>query len=289
MIKKVFLHIGIFFLHLLSFLPMWFLFGISNVLYYLIYHIIKYRRKIVRKNLTRSFPEKSSEEIIKIEKEFYSYFTDLMVEIVKMSSISKAEVRKRVKVKNFELAEAYFERGESALACTGHYCNWELGMMGAGLSFSAKSNVIYKPINNKIFEKWFNALRTKFGNVFVPMRQTLREVIATKNETTLFCFASDQSPTAQDTQHVINFMHQPTSVLVGLEKIAKQTNRPIFYFDVKRVKRGYYEVECIPMCINPKETEEYEITSLFFEHLTKTIQRDAAYWLWSHNRWKANL
>ncbi|MNR25746.1 lipid A biosynthesis lauroyl acyltransferase [compost metagenome] len=152
-----------------------------------------------------------------------------------------------------------------------------------------KSKVIYKPINNKVFEKWFNALRTKFGNMFVPMRQTLREVIATKNEITLFCFASDQSPTAQDTQHIIHFMHQPTAVLVGLEKIAKQTNRPVFYFDVTRVKRGHYEVECIPMCMNPKETGEHEITSMFFEHLTRTIQRDPAYWLWSHNRWKANL
>lgn len=288
MIKKGFLHIGIFFLHLLSFLPMWFLYGISNFLYYLIYHVVKYRKKVVRKNLVNSFPDKSLAEIIKIEKEFYHYFTDLMVEVLKMSSISKAEVNKRVKVKNFHLVNAYFERGESILACSGHYCNWELFMMGAGLNLSGTAHVIYKPINNKIFEKWFNNLRTKFGNVFVPMRQTLREVIATKNQATMFCFASDQSPMRHDVQHVLNFLHQPTSVLLGLEKIAKQTNRPIFYFEVTRLKRGYYEVECIPMCSNPKETAEHEITAMFFEHLTKTIEKGPAYWLWSHNRWKMN-
>jgi len=289
MIKKVFLHIGIFFLHLFSFLPLRFLFAIATILYYLIYYVVKYRRKVVRKNLTKSFPEKSLTEIIDIEKKFYRYLTDLMMEIVKMSTISEAEVKKRVKVKNFELIETYFQNGLSALACTGHYCNWELCMMGTGLHLSAKSNVIYKPINNKVFEKWFNTLRTKFGNIFVPMRQTLREVIATKNQTTLFCFASDQSPIANETQHVIEFMNQATAVLVGLEKIAKQTNRPVFYFDVKRVERGYYEVECIPMCLNPKETEEHEITTMFFDHLTNTIQSAPAYWLWSHNRWKANL
>ena len=288
MIKKVFLHIGIFFLQLLSFLPLWFLLGIANILYYLIYYVVGYRRKVVRKNLHQSFPEKSISEIIKIEKRFYRNLTDIMVEIIKMNSISKAEVLKRVKMKNFELAEDYFKRGESALACTGHYGNWELCMMAVGLKFSAKPYVIYKPINNKVFENWFNALRTKFGNIFVPMKQTLREVVATKTATTLFCFASDQSPRGRDAHHILTFLNQPTAVLLGLEKIAIQTNRPIFYFEVKRIKRGYYEIECIPMCLNPKDTEKFEITEQFFEHLTKTIEKEPGDWLWSHRRWKIN-
>lgn len=289
MIKKGFLHIGIFFLHLLSFFPLWFLYGVSTVLYYLLYYVVKYRRNVVRKNLTNSFPQKDLREIVSIEQRFYRNLTDIMVEVVKMSSISKAEVSKRVKVKNFELAEAYFQKGESALACTGHYGNWELGMLAVGMNFSAKSYVIYKPINNKVFEKWFNALRTKFGNIFVPMKQTLREVVATKNDATLFCFASDQSPRGTDVHHTLEFLNQPTAVLLGLEKIALQTNRPVFYFDLRRIKRGYYEIECIPMCLQPKETEKFEITELFFQNLTKTIEREPAYWLWSHNRWKANL
>jgi len=288
MIKKGFLRIGIFFLHLFSFLPLWFLFGLSNVLYYLVYYLVKYRREVVRKNLLHSFPEKTLPEIITIEKRFYRYFTDLMVEIIKMSSMSKDAVLKHVKLLNFELVEAYFQKGESALACSGHYGNWELGMLAAGLKFSVKPHVIYKPINNKIFEEWFNALRTKFGNMFIPMKQTLREVVATKHKTTLFCFASDQSPMVIDVQHIIHFMHQPTAVLLGLEKIAKQTNRPIFYFDTRRVKRGYYEVECVPLCLNPKATEDHEITELFFQHLTQSINKAPEYWLWSHNRWKSN-
>lgn len=288
MIKKGFLRIAIFFLHLISLLPLWLLFGISNISYYLVYYLVKYRREVVRKNLVNSFPEKNLTEIIAIEKRFYHYLTDLMVEIIKMSSISKAEVLKRVKMKNFDRVEAYFQKEESALACCGHYGNWELGTMACGLKFSIAPHVIYKPINNKIFEEWFNKLRTKFGNVFIPMRQTLRQVISTKDKPTLFCFASDQSPMVIDVQHIIQFMHQPTSVLLGLEKIAKQTNRPVFYFDVTRVKRGYYEIDCVPLCLNPDATEDHEITELFFKHLTKSIQKAPEYWLWSHNRWKSN-
>lgn len=288
MIKKGFFHIGIFFLHLLSFLPLWFLFGISNFLYYVLYYVVKYRRHVVRKNLCNSFPEKSTAEIIIIEKKYYRFLGDLMVEVVKMSSISEKEVMKRVKTKNFDLVEAYFEKGESALACTGHYGNWELCMLAAGLKYTAEANVIYKPLANKVFDKWFNRLRTRFGNVFIPMKQTLRQVVATKNQLTMFCFASDQTPRKTEVQYRLQFFNQSTPALLGLEKIALQTNRPIFYFDVKRIKRGYYEIDCVPMCLKPKETTQHEITDLFFKQLTKTILHEPAYWLWSHRRWKAN-
>ncbi|WP_410221639.1 lysophospholipid acyltransferase family protein [Pedobacter sp.] len=288
MIKKGFSYIGIYFLHLLSFLPFWFLYTLSDILYYPIYYLIRYRRQIVRKNLLNAFPDKELAEIIQIEKKHYRYLTDLMFEIVKLSSISKPELLSRVKMKEHEQVQAYLKRGESTISCTGHYGNWEMCMVVAGIEFYADCNVIYKPINNKTFESWFNRLRSRFGNTLVAMRQTPRQVIATKNETTMFCFASDQSPVRSEVQYTLNFLNQSTAVLMGLEKIARQTNRPVFYFEFNRVKRGYYEIVAIPLCLNPKQTKTHEITDLFFKHLEQTINKQPQYWLWSHNRWKLN-
>ncbi len=288
MIKKGFSHIGIFFLRLLSFLPMWLLFAISSLLYYPLYYLIKYRKKVVRANLVNSFPEKTIAEIITIEKQFFRYFTDLVVETIKLNSISKKNLLKRFKMNNFEQIEGYFKNGQSVLGCTGHYCNWETGMVAAGLSLSGTAYVIYKPLTSEIFEQWFNGVRTRYGNKMVAMKQTPRQLVATKKEVTMFCFASDQTPTREEVQYRLEFLHQSTPVLLGLEKIAKQTDRPIFYFDVKRVKRGYYEVDCIPLCLKPKETAEFEITELFFKQLTQTIHSAPAFWLWSHKRWKLN-
>ena len=237
-------------------------------------------------NLQKSFPEKSFDEIIAIEKRFYKYFTDLIFEIIKLNSISEKELHKRVKFNGLAQLENYFERGESVLACTGHYGNWELCMLALGLNISATAHVIYKPLNNEVFEQHFQKWRMRFGNEFVPMRQTLRKVIATKAQATMFCFASDQTPVKEETQYSLQFLNQQTAVLLGLEKIALQTNRPIFYFDVVKVKRGYYEVDCLLLCAEPKSTEGHEITDLLFEFLNKTIQREPAFWLWSHRRWK---
>lgn len=286
MILKGFSHIGIFFLYILSLLPLFILLFFARLLYYLLYYIIGYRRKVVRENLQKSFPEKGIKELIKIEKNFYKYLSDLIFEIIKLTTISEKELRKRVKFNGLSQIETYFNKGESVLACTGHYGNWELCMLALGLNLSATEYVIYKPLASEIFENWFQKLRTRFGNEFVPMKQTLRKVIATKDKPTMFCFASDQTPVREETQYTLQFLNQPTAVLLGLEKIALQTNRPIFYFDVIKVKRGYYEVDCLPLCINPKATTGHEITDLLFKFLNKTIQREPAFWLWSHKRWK---
>lgn len=286
MIIKGFSYIGTYFLYILSQFPLPILLFFARLWYYFIYHVIGYRKKVVRENLQKSFPEKSLKEIITIEKTFFKYLADLIFEIIKLNSISEKELRKRVKFNGLAQVEAYFERGESVLACTGHYGNWELCMLALGLNLSAPEYVIYKPLSNEIFEKWFQKWRTRFGNKFIPMRQTLRQIIATKDEATMFCFASDQTPVKEETQYSLQFLNQQTAVLLGLEKIALQTNRPIFYFDVIKVNLGYYEIDCLLLCEEPKATKEHEITNLLFEFLNKTIQREPAFWLWSHKRWK---
>ncbi|RZK17503.1 MAG: lauroyl acyltransferase [Pedobacter sp.] len=286
MIKRGFAHLGVFFLFLVSLLPLPLLFFFARLLYYLLYYVIGYRKKVVRQNLVNSFPEKSTDQIIQIEKKFFLFLSELIFEIIKMTTISKKETLKRVKFSGLEQLEKHFKAGESVLACTGHYGNWELGTLALGLSISAKTMVIFKPLTNKIFESWFNDFRTKYGNVFIAMRQTLRGMAAYKNEPTLLCFASDQAPTREETKYFVDFLHQPTAALLGVEKIAKSTNRPIYYFKVTVVKKGYYHVEVLPMCLNPSAMNEFEITNLHFKFLEDIIKEQPQYWLWSHKRWK---
>lgn len=286
MIKKGFSHIGIFFLYILSLLPLPVLYFFSSLLYYPLYYIIGYRKKVVRENLQNSFPKKSLQDIVQIEKTFFKYLTDLVFEIIKMTTISEKEITKRFKFNNLGIVENHFNRGESILACTGHYGNWEWGMLALGIHLSQPAYVIYKPLNNTVFDKWFYDIRTRYGNKFVAMKQTLRALTANKNTPTMFCFAGDQTPVKEEAHYWINFLNQPTPVLLGLEKIALQTNRAIIYFKVTVVKRGYYEVDCIPLDLVPKETVGHEITDKQFKLLEEIIQENPPYWLWSHRRWK---
>jgi KDO2-lipid IV(A) lauroyltransferase len=286
MIKKSFSYIGISFLNFLSLLPLSMLYQFATFGYLILYRIFGYRKKVVRENLRNSFPNKSPQELLKLEKTFFKYLANLIFEVIKLPSITDRELEKRVKFNNLHLITDYFDRGESVLACTGHYGNWELGMMALGLKIPAKAYVIYKPLSNSAFDTWFYKTRTKSGNVFIPMRQTLRAVAGTRNQVTMFCFAGDQTPVKDEAHFWIDFLNQPTPVLLGVEKIALQTNRPVIYFNMQLIKRGYYEVDCYLVSEKPAETEEHEITRATFGRLEKIINNNPSYWLWSHRRWK---
>ena len=286
MIKKRFSYLGILFISLLSKLPLSVLYVFADGLYIFIYYVFGYRKKVVRRNLLRALPGKTAAELKIIEKRFYRYLANLVFEIVKMCSISKAEIRKRFVFKNKEQVQAYLKRGESVLICAAHYGNWEWGTLGIGLNFEAHHYPIYKPLNNPVFDEWFKKVRGRFGNKLIAMRQTLRALQQSKDSVSLFSFGNDQSPSRDESHYWTTFMHQPAAIQLGIEKIAKKTNQPIFYFKVNYIKRGYYTVDCIPLCLNPAETTEFEITELHKRTLEDMIQAEPAYWLWSHRRWK---
>ncbi|MCD0490007.1 lysophospholipid acyltransferase family protein [Pedobacter sp. MC2016-14] len=286
MIKKGFSHIGIFFLYFLSLFPLPLLYVLADLMYYLVYYVVGYRKQVVHENLQYAFPEKGPKEIRSIERKYFRHLCSLMVEIVKMSTVSKSELLKRYTFKNLDRIQEYLKKGESLLGCSGHYGNWEWGMVALGLHLDTDKYVIYKPINNTVFSNWFLNLRSRFGNKLVAMRQTLRMVAGTRNQSTIFFFANDQTPTREETQYWLNFLNQSTPVLLGIEKIALQTNRPVFYLKTTVLKRGYYEVDCVPICLDPSKTTNHEITDRHFKVLEEMIIKAPQYWLWSHRRWK---
>ncbi|MBO9675971.1 MAG: lysophospholipid acyltransferase family protein [Sphingobacteriaceae bacterium] len=286
MIKKGISYLGIFFLSALSLFPLSVLYILADGAYLLLYFVFGYRRKVVRENLLNALPDKTLEEIVAIEKRYYHYLASLIFEILKMSSISKKEIEKRFVFKNKEQVQAYLNRGESILVCSAHYGNWEWGTLGIGLNFTADHYPIYKPLSNPTFDNWFKKVRSRFGNKLIAMRQTMRALQASKGKPSIFSFGNDQAPSKDESHYWTTFLHQPSSVQLGIEKIAKRTGQPIFYFKIDVLKRGFYSVDCVPLCLNPSETAEFEITELHTRFLEKMIKDKPEYWLWSHKRWK---
>jgi len=286
MLRKVNSYLGIFLLYTLSLLPLRILYVFAALLHWTLYYLVKYRRVVVRDNLRSSFPEKPLAEIIQIEKRFYKYLANLIFEVVKMTTISEKELKKRYIFKNIDLMNAYFERGESVLACSAHYGNWEWGTLAIGLHVKAANYAIYKPLTNKTFDAWFRKIRTRFGNHMIAMRQTYRALSTSKNSPSLFLFGNDQAPPKEESHYWIDFLNHPTSIQLGVEKIAIKTNRPVFYLKLKVIRKGYYELDCIPLCLHPERTSGHEITHLHARFLEEIIREEPAYWLWSHRRWK---
>jgi KDO2-lipid IV(A) lauroyltransferase len=287
MITKGLSRLGTFFLYLLSLLPFWALYLISDFIFFLLYYVTGYRRKVVQENLLNSFPEKTEHERAAIERKYYQYLADLMVETIKMITVSKKELIKRVTSPNPEVLDKYFSQGRSIMAAVGHYGNWEMADLRTGIHITDKPVlVVYKPLTNQVFDEFFIKMRSRYGATLVAMKNVLRTMVRHKDDVVFSAFVADQTPVQHEANYFTNFLNQPTAFFLGIEKIAKLTNPVVVFCDVQRVKRGYYSFKLIPLIENPKDTAPYEITEAYVKYLEDMIKREPQYWLWSHRRWK---
>jgi KDO2-lipid IV(A) lauroyltransferase len=273
-------------LYLISLLPFRLLYFLSDGLYYVLYYIISYRKQVVRDNLGRSFPTKTEQERLVIEKTYFRFLADNLIESLKSLSMRKESFQKRFHLKNPEVITQFTNKNQSILLAMSHYANWEWSAPGLTSVLAVKSILVYKPLSNKSAEKVINGIRAKYGALMVPMKQAIRTIVEHQAETTITFLVSDQTPSARDYMHFVDFLNQPTAVFKGLEKIAKLTNSPIVYMHVERVKRGFYQAEFSVLEANPLATAEDEITDKYNKKLENIIQAKPAYWLWSHKRWK---
>ncbi|TWI98050.1 KDO2-lipid IV(A) lauroyltransferase [Mucilaginibacter frigoritolerans] len=286
MIKKGLSRLGTFFLYLVSLLPFWILYLISDILFVILYHITRYRRKVVKENLANSFPKKTEAERNTIERKYYKYMADLMVETIKSVSISAKEVQLRMKVTNPELIDYYFNQGKSIIAAAGHYCNWEMATLSFGFLTDHRRVIVYKPQSNVVFTDFFNKTRSRFGATMISMKQTLRKFIEFKNELSFNVLVSDQTPTREDAKYFTTFLNQPTAVFLGIEKLTKVINCSVIFYRIDLVKRGYYTFTFVPLIDEPQNTQPYEITEAHVRYLENLIIEKPEFWLWSHRRWK---
>lgn len=272
--------------YLVSLLPFPVLYLFSDLLYLILFYVVKYRRKVVQQNLANSFPDRPLYERQAIEKKYYKYLSDLIVESIKMYSMSREEMLRRFKYVNFEVVDKYFKENRVVIAVTAHYGNWEWGSPSISLVNPTPSLVVYKPQTDKLFEELINKMRSKFGSIMVPMKLTLRKVLEYKGKPSMLVLVGDQTPPQEESQFFAPFLNQPTAIFLGIEKIAKMANAPVIYFHIDRVKRGYYTASLKTLFENPKETADHEITLAHTRELERIIQQKPELWLWSHKRWK---
>jgi len=277
------------FIWLVAWLPLRVLYVFSDFFYLIIYYIVGYRKKIARKNIEKSFPEKSKKELRRIERHFFRYFCDLFVETFYEMHMSKKEVLRRMDLGDVDLILEQYAKGKSIMLMSAHYGNWEWATAFAlKLPEDMQIYNVYKRLNNKKFDNFMLEIRSKFKAQSVEIHNLLRMMVNLRKEgkSSVFGMISDQSPWVGNINHWTTFLNQDTPVITGTEQLAKKFDYPVFYIHIHRVKRGYYKFEYIPVSLEPTLTSEFEISNKYMEILEKKIQAVPEYWLWTHNRWK---
>jgi KDO2-lipid IV(A) lauroyltransferase len=262
---------------------------VSDLLFPLIYHVVRYRRKVVRSNLINSFPDKSKREIISIERKFYHYFCDVFIEAMYRINMTPQEVNRRITFENVELIEKIYAENKSAMLMMAHYGNWEwVSALSLHLPKESPLYGVYKRLTNADFDAMTYRLRLKYNMGNIEMRNLFKTMLqmGKAGEKGVFAMVSDQSPRKDSIRFSMMFMNQPTPVIVGTEVLARKFDYPVLILSITRPKRGYYHCKVEMLSASPKDEPEFSISEKYMRRLETDINQNPELWLWTHKRWK---
>ena len=271
----------------ITLLPVRILYIFSDFLFLILYYFPSYRRKVVSTNLKNSFPEKSARELAVIERKFYRHLADIFIETLKMTHMSRTQSMDHMKIINRELLDRLYKEGRDVVAIIGHYNNWEwLKSLIYHTYFQTVS--IYKPLNDKRFDKFMLDIRERDGMILTPMSHIVREIIEARksDRRSLYSFISDQTPPLGDIKYWTTFLNQDTPVYTGAEKIASKYDMAVVFFNVQKISRGYYTYTVELLFEHTAGLPEHVITEKHVRRLEEIIRERPEYWIWSHRRWK---
>lgn len=276
----------------IAFLPLGVLYILSDAVFFLLYYIIRYRRRVAEDNLAACFPGKSSEERSAICRRFYRNFADYIFETIKLLHISDAEIKRRMVFDNTEAIDSLAAQGRSVAVYFSHCGNWEWAPSvtlhshpeGVATAFCQ----VYRPLRDKAFDAIMLRVRSRFGSVSIPKAVVLRRLISLKRDgmVTVTGFMSDQKPSHGDPTLPLLFLNRPTAFITGTEELARRLNMAAVYWDMYKESRGHYRIVTRVISDNVADTPHGSVTRTYAAMLGQTIERNPAIWLWTHKRWK---
>lgn len=270
----------------ISKLPFWVLYRISDLLYLVLYKIIGYRTKVVRKNLENSFPKKSSQEIKELEAKFYCHLCDLVVESLKAFSISLEDAKERMKDRNIEVVNQFYKQGRQVVLVGGHYGNWELFAITIGATTEHNTLALYTPLKNEFINDKITKSRSKYGLGMLSIKDIKSKLNEINSDAYAIIFGADQSPRKSQRAYWMKFLNQETGVQFGTEKFAKDFDAVVVFANIYKVKRGFYELDYTVITEQPNKEDTGFISKRHTQMLESVIEKQPEYWLWSHKRWK---
>ncbi|MDN5477184.1 MAG: lysophospholipid acyltransferase family protein, partial [Chryseobacterium sp.] len=259
----------------------------SDVMFFLNYYLEGYRKKVITQNLRKSFPDKSEEEIAVIRKKFYENFSDYLVETIKSFSISETESRVRMQHINQEVFHEAKAEGKNIIMLAGHVFNWEWINALARIIPQKHCHPVYRKVNSDFWENQMKKVRNKFGNEALEANEVIMNIFRSKNDgESAYMFVADQTPHVAHVNYGLEFLHQKTPAFIGYDKLATRMDLAFIYCEMKKVKRGYYQVNYHRIYPDGEKFTEHEVVRKFHKLLENTLHKHPDNYLWSHRKWK---
>jgi len=271
---------------LLARVPLALLYRLADLLGWLAFRVFPYRDAVVRDNLARAFPEWDAAHMSAVRRRYYQGFAQMLIEVIKSAALPADEIGRRVRIVNLEAPRAYLAQGQSVLLAAAHQCNWEWMLLALSLELGYPIDAAYKPLVDPWAEREMKKLRSRFGCRLIPAKQLLADILQRGKVARAIAMVADQEPTTSERKHWTRFLNRDTAFYMGPEEIARVTRLPVFFIAMRRVRRGFYAMEFVPLSTPGERLPGGALTERYVREVERQIIAAPSDWPWSHKRWK---
>lgn len=266
---------------------------LSAILTWLAKDVVKYRRRLVNANLAKAFPALDKRERKKIAHKFYLHLAQYFFQTVSFRWMNENKIKRHVEFMGVEIFNKLLEEGKNVIFYTSHFGNWEYITPMSLWMPRWRDKVIFAHVNRPLKNKWFNRfywkMRSRY-NVSVPMHQTVRTLLEWKRTGHQFItgFLADQKASHHSTTVGVDFLGIETQFMEGPEQLARKLKAAAVYCDMSMPANDKYRIHIKLLTSDASQLKDGELTQMYASALTRTIKRQPALYLWSHNRWRIN-
>jgi len=226
-------------------------------------------------------------ELRKIERKFYRNLCDYGVETLKLATISKEELSRRLVFKEQQIPQQFARQNQSILILASHHFNWEWLLVGATIDYPFEMDFVYQPVRSKGFDRFIVETRSRWGAYAIKRDEVAREMVRRKGILRGIATVADQYPGySHDKKYHARFLNQDTVFFYGTNQLALMTQYPTLYYQLRKIKRGYYEATPVIIGHPPYAKGSETVIENYVREVEKMINETPETWLWSHKRWK---
>lgn len=274
--------------YLMSLLPLAALYVFSTFVRFLLFDVFKYRRGVVEKNLKQAFPTLDDFSRKKMRREFEQGFCDLWVEMLKLLSISKADLHRRMQC-DWSLFAEYERKGISCNVLLGHQFNWEWANAVTADANVQRAIGLYLPQKPAAVDRLIKKIRSRAGTFLIDATTAHKTVDTFSDRTYIKGLIADQVPANLKRSRWYHFLGAPCPFMTGPEWTAATEKSAVVFMALRKVRRGYYSVTLTEISKDASKEIPGYITDRFVALLEAEIRYQPANWLWTHRRWKRAL
>ena len=270
----------------LSWLPMPVLYAKMALLAFLAHRLFRMRVDVVRANLAACFPDLGTDAVNQLVAAHYRQVGQMLAEVIKSAGFTPAQIVERVSIRNIGLPQSLLAQGRPLLLVAAHQANWEWVLQAMAVQLGYPLDVGYKPIRSRWAERAMFALRSRFGAHLVPAKDLLADLLQRRHIVRGIAMLADQEPTTSEHQHWIQFLGRETAFYMGAEQMARATRYPALCVALRRLRRGYYEIEFFELQAPGEPLAPGEFTTRYARFVEAEIRAAPSDWTWGHRRWK---